>query len=116
MGEINIDSLASCGIVRIENSVGNEYEFKCLIPNNIKEEDVGNYITAILLSIKDKVAVRKSWRFKEKNQKVNKKKENDCKIQKIKPKIKKPNSKSRKNYDKPFGILVADKLKEAGIE
>lgn len=115
MAEINIDSLASCGIVRIDNTIGNEYEFKCLIPIEIKEEEVGDYITAILLSIKDKVAARRSWRFKEKSQKVNKKKHNDCKIQKVKPKIvKKP--RDRKGYDKPFGISVADKLREAGIK
>lgn len=109
MGEIQIDSLASCGIVRIENTVGNEYEFKCLIPNDIKEEDVSAYITGILLSMKDKVQTRKSWRFKEKTQKSRKIAEQN------KPKFVKKNNK-KKNYDKPFGISVKDKLKEAGIE
>lgn len=113
MGEIQIDSLSSCGIVRVDNTVGNEYEFKCLVPNEIKEEDVSAYITGILLSIKDKIQARKSWRFKEKTQKSKKILEQSK--QKSKPKILKKSGK-RKNYDKPFGISVQDKLKEAGIE
>lgn len=109
MGEIQIDSLASCGIVRIDNTVGNDYEFKCLVPNDVKEEDVSAYITGILLSMKDKVQARKSWRFKEKAQKSKKVAEQN------KPKILKKSG-NKKNYDKPFGTSVQDKLKEAGIE
>lgn len=109
MGEIQIDSLSSCGIVRVDNTVGNEYEFKCLVPNEIKEEDVSAYITGILLSIKDKIQTRKSWRFKEKTQKSKKI------LQQSKPKILKKSGR-KKNYDKPFGTSVQDKLKEAGIE
>ena len=45
------------------------YGFNCLVPNSVKEEDVGKYIIALLDNVKDEVSKRKSWRFKEKKSK-----------------------------------------------
>lgn len=62
-----VGSMGACGIFRMHKEIDStSYGFNCLIPSSVKEEDVGEYIAAMLDSIKDEVMERKTWRFREK--------------------------------------------------
>ena len=68
----HLDSLNTCGIVRIHHDGENSYGFNCLVPNTVKEEDVPNYICGLLDSLKDEIRERNSWRFRDHKKPVEK--------------------------------------------
>lgn len=98
-----IDSLAYAGIVRIEKTEPNTFKFNCLVPSNMKEDEVSDFICSILDSIKDQVKSRKSWRFNERRNKERKKH---------------PVSVSKRNNrkEKPRGINLKSRLDKAIAE
>jgi len=100
--KFEIDALSTAGIIRMgnEESNANTFDFNCLVPDHVKEEEVADYVCRILDCLKDKMKERKSFRFKDK---LHKRKGN--------PKDKKHSG--RKYYDKPSGTKVGPVLKAA---